>query len=1166
MKRLVALVVFALLFALNASPQATAQITGRVSDPGGSIIPAASVQLTNLDTNAVRAAKTGDDGNYIFTVLPLGPYRLEVKKDGFQTYVQSGIVLQLNSNPAINVELKIGNVAQSVEVTADAAMVETQSTGVGQVIEPEQVVDLPLNGRQATQLIALSGAAVLGGAGGTINTLDYPNSVSFSVAGSQGNETNYQLDGSPNMDYRTNVGAPMPFPDALQEFKVESNSLPANSGSRPGGTVGGVTKGGTNSFHGDLFEFLRNGIMNADSFQFANSSGVVNKGIQDNLKRNQFGGVIGGPIKRNKLFFFYGFQGTQERSQTNGSRGGVPTAAVLAGDFRAYLAPPCQVSQVYLNDTVASPIAGNPAQQLTTGPKSNIILPQWLNTPSAKISAKIAAMLPPPVDACGNVFTVSHNINTEYQHVGRVDWQRSASEAVFVRYFIADYTQPNYYVPGNLLSNTGPGLADRVQNAVVGDTRTINTRMVNVLTGNFGRTATVRTADPAIPNLCSLGTIATCPLPNYLSYAGFSAPGFLGYDYENVYGVSDNLGWQLRSHHLELGAVYQHVQMNNNGLFQVNPGPGTSTGNTSYTGQSLADFMTGEVDSYGQGNGQIGREGQNYPALYIQDNWKTARRVQLNFGLRWDPYFPQHTKYGYASNFNLADYTAGKKSVIYPNAPAGTTFPGDIGFNGTSVSLNHLAQFAPRVGVVLDPTGSGRMSIRAGYGLSYNTAVLWNTMHIVLNPPWGGTLSFTPAPVNVSSPDPFAGGGVANPFFGYPGGNPFPTPGNPPPSFVFPANGQYVFEDQNIVPSHTQSWNVSVQRQISRNWLASATYIGNRSDNMWLGTSQNAATVISAGMTAPGIISTAGMTGITGPCTLLYGTQSVVFPTCNATSTVSVNGVSNQKARGALNLANPKDGPLMAGGNVVEWAMGYANYNGLLLSLQHRLSQGFSLLSNYTWSHCTDLGEGGQDITNNFSNPYNPRMDFGNCGQDRRHLLNISAVAQIPKIGNNLAERIFGGWSTSVIYTAATGAPFNVADGSDISLTGVNSDRPNVLGDPWTPGPVAANPTCVAPTEIGTLAHWYNNCAFAKQASGTYGNGGRNNMTGPGRWNVDAALWRTFQLKEGLKLDLRGEGFNVLNHANWGNPSASLNTGVPGQITSASGAARILQVAMKLMF
>ncbi len=1166
MRQIAILAVFACIFALYGSAQTTSQISGRVADPGGAVVPGAQVHVTNTDTNAVRTVQTGGDGTYNFAVLPIGPYRLEVRKDGFQTYVQSGIVLQLDVNPTINVPLQLGNITQSVEVAVDAAMVETQNTGVGQVIQPEQVLDLPLNDRQVTQLIALSGAAVsTGGAGGTINTLDYPTAVSFSVAGSQANETNYKLDGSPNMDYRTNVGAPLPFPDALQEFRVESNSLPANTGSRPGGTVGAVTKGGTNSFHGDLFEFLRNGIMDADSYQFGNTANVVSKGIQDNLKRNQFGGVIGGPVKKNKVFFFYGLQGTQERSHTNGTRSGIPTAATLAGDFTAFLAPPCQATQQYLNSTVASPIAGAAAQQLTTAPKSNIILPQWLNTPSAKISAKIAAMLPTPIDACGDVLTVSHNINREYQHVGRVDWQRTASDALFIRYFVADYSQQNYFLPGNLLSNTGPGLADRVQNVVIGDTHTLSPTMVNTATLNFGRTATVRTANPAIPNLCSLGTMATCPLPNYLSY-DFSAPGFLGYDYENVFGGTENLGWQIHSHHLELGAVFQHVQMNNDGVFQVNPGPTVTTGSSSYSGQALADFITGNVDGYGQGNGQIGREGQNYPSLYVQDNWKVAQRFQVNAGLRWDPYYPQHTGYGYAADFSLAGYVAGTKSSQYVNSPPGITFPGDPGFNGKSDTVNHLSYFAPRVGMVWDPSGSGKMSIRAGYGLSYNTSVMWNTMHVVLNPPWGETLSFTPAPVNVSSSDPLGGGGIANPFYGYAGGNPFPSPGHPPSNFVFPVNGAYVFENQNIEPSHTQSWNVSVQDQVTRNWLVSASYIGNKTNGIWLGTSLDSSQVITAGETAPGIVSTAGMTGTTGPCTLLYGTQSVVFPTCNSASTVSVSGVSNEKARGALNLANPTYGPLMSGGAVMENSNGYANYNGLLLSLQHRLSSGFSVLSNYTWSHCIDLGEVSQDIGNSFSQPGNPGADRGNCAQDRRQILNVSVVAQTPKLANPWMERIAGGWNASGIFTAASGSPFNLSDGSDISLTGVNQDRPTVVGDPWTPGTVAANPTCVAPTALGTEAAWYNPCAFVKQASGTLGNDGRNNMYGPGRWNLDGSLWRTFRVRERYRLDFRGEGFNVLNHAVWSNPAAALNTGVPGKITSAGNTARILQVALKLTF
>lgn len=266
------ILVFALcLVVQNVSAQSTAQISGVVTDATGAVVAGAQVQVTNTDTNAVRTTQTTEAGLFNLPSLAIGTYKLEVSKSGFQTYVQSGIVLQVNSSPTIPISLQIGSVSQTVEVQANAAMVETQSNGVCQVIQPEQVVDLPLNGRQATQLIALSGAAVYGGSQGT---LSYPTVVSFSEAGSQENATNYFLDGSSNLDYRTNAGEPLPFPDALQEFKVASSALPADAGGRPGGVVNAITKSGTNSFHGDVFEFLRNGVMDAASYNFPNANGT----------------------------------------------------------------------------------------------------------------------------------------------------------------------------------------------------------------------------------------------------------------------------------------------------------------------------------------------------------------------------------------------------------------------------------------------------------------------------------------------------------------------------------------------------------------------------------------------------------------------------------------------------------------------------------------------------------------------------------------------------------------------------------------------------------------------------------------------------------------------------------------------------------------------------
>jgi len=1182
-----------LVFAAGASAQSTASVSGTVQDPTGAAVAGAQVKITNTDTSAARSTQSSDTGAYNFPSLAIGPYKLEVTKDGFTGYAQTGIVLQVNTSPTIDVTLQVGAVTQQVEVQANAAMVETQSNGVGQVIQPEQVVDLPLNGRQVTQLVALAGAAVnTGGAGGLAGSLDYEGpggtgAVTFSVAGSQSNATNYFLDGSSNMDYRSNAGEPLPFPDALQEFKVESSALPADMGSHPGGAVNGATKSGTNEFHGDGFEFLRNGIMDAASYNFPNTKGVITtKPSYDSLKRNQFGGVIGGPIKRNKLFFFYGFQGTTDH-QTNPPTvrtQALPTAAMLAGNFTALLpssvgattsAQGCKAFTLPLN--VPSPLGG--VQQFTTAVGSNMLAPGVLLTPSYQIDQKVAALYPisQETDACGSVTTTSHQSDHEYQHVGRVDWQRTTNDTIFVRYFTTGYLlQSTLASPTNILSSSGVGLNDRVQNFSIGDTHIINSHLISSLRVSFLRSATQRTGNPAIPNLCALGmTNASCPTPNIMQSL-FLEPGNQGWDYENAFGISENLGWQVRSHQLSLGFQGEHIQMNGNGTFQLNP-LATFTSAGGYSGNNVADFVAGMPDGMGQGNGQLSRDSQNLPSLYFQDNWKMKKTFQLNYGLRWDPYFPSHNKYGQAANFTLAGYNAGKLSSKFVNAPPGITFPGDLGSNGNSDTLNHALDFSPRIGIVWDPRGKGRETVRAGYGIFYDTSLMWNAMHVVLNAPWGNTVSFTPLTPLFGSTVASSGGGEANPYFGQPGGNIFPTPFNPPSSWTFPVNGGYVFQDQNLKPSSAQLWNLSLQKQISSNWLVSVSYLGSKTTHIWLGDDLNPAVLITAGMTAPGIVANNVVAGTptSGSCTLLYNGASHTFNPCNATASGSSGGVSNTSARRALNLSNPTQGYKISGGVLMAESMGNAAYNGLLASVQHRLSHGLSINANYTWSHCLDDGEVGQDISDNFQNPANPKADWGNCGSDRRQIFNLSLVVQSPKFSSHWMNAVLGNWNGSGIFTASTGAYSNVSDGSDVSLLGQRgvpgsggfTDRPNQVGNPFQAGNLAGNATCTGPTAVQTLAAWYNPCAFVKEPTGTFGNTGRNTLLGPGHWNFDTAVWRTFDMTERLKMDFRVEGFNVFNHPQFGNPIVSLASSSPlGFISSTSNTMRIMQVALKLTF
>ncbi len=326
----------------------TAQMSGVVKDATGAVLPGAEVDATQTDTGLKRSTITDESGSYTLTNLPVGPYKVEVILPGFRSYVQTGIILQVNSNPVVNAVLEVGQVSEQVEVQADAALVETRQTGVGQVIDNQRVLELPLNGRQATELIFLAGIATpTTGAGLNSGVRNYP-TVEISVAGGQSGGIAYMLDGASHNDPYNNLNLPLPFPDALQEFKVETSALPAQYGHHASAAVNGVTKSGTNEIHGDAFEILRNTSLNARN-AFATTG--------DGLKRNQFGGTIGGPIKRDKVFFFLGEQTTFLRSAPTTAPAFVPTAAMLNGDFTAITAPACNSSNRQINLT--GPFVGN---------------------------------------------------------------------------------------------------------------------------------------------------------------------------------------------------------------------------------------------------------------------------------------------------------------------------------------------------------------------------------------------------------------------------------------------------------------------------------------------------------------------------------------------------------------------------------------------------------------------------------------------------------------------------------------------------------------------------------------------------------------------------------------------------------------------------------------
>src|SRR5436309_10460077 len=454
--------------------QNTAQINGSVKDQTGAILPGVEVTATQTETGVTRSAVTDETGTYLLPNLPIRPYRLQAMLPGFRTHVQSGIVLQVAANPAVNIVLEVGQVADQIEVQANAALVETRSTGIGQVIDNTRVLELPLNGRQAIELIVLSGAAVAGGAQAT--NRNYP-TQSISVAGGLNNGLVYLLDGGTHNDPFNNLNLPLPFPDALQEFKVETSALPAQYGQHSAGAINAVTKTGTNNFHGDLFEFVRNGVFNAkDPFALK----------RDDLKRNQFGGVLGGPIARNKLFFFGGYQGTYERSAPADQRSFIPTAAMVAGDFTAVTSPAC--------------VSGGRQINLRTPFVNNRLDPSLVAEPAVNMVKR----LPTTTDPCGEVRYARRTNTDERIYVGKVDYTRNEKHSLFGRFQSAHLLQPTNYDGVNLLTSTEADYTRRADSFVLGDTYLISANTVNSFRGTLLRTVNVKTF-PDLFTLSDLG-------------------------------------------------------------------------------------------------------------------------------------------------------------------------------------------------------------------------------------------------------------------------------------------------------------------------------------------------------------------------------------------------------------------------------------------------------------------------------------------------------------------------------------------------------------------------------------------------------------------------------------------------------------------------------------
>jgi len=1159
---------------VRAQLAGTGNIQGTVVDASGALVPNAAVTLIDASTQVKRTTQTDQAGVYLFPNMPISTYNLRVGAPGFETYEKTGIVLEVGSNISINAALKVGKADVTVETHADALSLQTEDTSFKQTIDESTVQEMPLNGRQMTALITLSGGSTTAPGGDFTGSKYSYQTIAVSVAGGMGNTTQWKLDGGDNNEYMGNGNLPFPFPDAVSEFSVESTALGAQSGStHSGGLVNVVTRSGTNRYHGSGFEFIRNNYVDATNF-FSTKP--------DTLHQNQYGATFGGPIKRNKIFAFAGYQRLKADQSTNPLEMYIPTAANLAGDWSVTNPPPSAGGQQLYDPLTGAAIPGN---KYATPPTYNAqalalmaYMPtNYLNSGTGEVSFTI------PSETFDNEF------------VTRVDYTINPRNSLYARYFIDGYQSPSFFFKGGtnggvLVTSQAPGNYERVQTAVISEAFTWRPNLVNSFHASGSKRVDLRQSAPGI-NGNSLGIVqydevATNlelevtggPFSTWNTYCGTCSNGFFNVDDE---GVSDDLTWIKGNHQLVIGGEFVKVHFNEVAGFQANgnysftgefSGSGPAGGNT--FGSGNLDFLWGAMATFGQSKEQQLALRGPVPSLYIQDTYHAGKRLTLAGGIRWEPEFIPRDQFNRGTTFSMAAFLAGQTSNIYPNAPPGTFFYGDPGVT-KSFTTNPIWNFNPNIGATWDPFGNGNTVIRGGLQLAYDEANFYTTNRNHQNPPFATNVNVsTTGPICFSEPWLLGGTGYGCNQVGGTNQSPFPQPVVPTPATaVFPAQGEWIEINSPYKVPNTLQWTLSVQHQFAHGWQAQVDYIGNHTTNMPVGTEIDPA-IYTPGVWGPGGTG-CGPVVISGPSAVAAKTVGggKVGSNCSTTG--------NQAARWALSEAEPAYGNQYAGGSsngmILVNNTAYANYNGMVATLQHRLSSTFVMLTNYTWSHCLNLADASGDWSATpLEDPYNPALDYARCGSDYRNVFNTSVVYTTKFPLQGVAKWIVNDWEIAPLLHITSGAPINVTSGQDISLTNTGNDRPNAVsgvnqktGVKLEGGHAAAS--------VATRA-WLNLDAFCGStttanpctspvAPGIFGNLGRNSLSGPMLFQNDAQISRLFPIRERVNIQARLEAFNFLNHPSFSNPSSSgPQIATFGEISSTTINARIFQGSLKVIF
>jgi hypothetical protein len=1122
----------------------TTAIYGRVTDANGGTIASAQVAVTNTDTNLSRTAQTNADGEYRIEFLPVGNYRVEIAAQAFKRFARGGIVLEVSVPARVDAVLQLGDISQTVTVAESVPLVDTTSPEIGRTIENQEVVNLPLVNRNAYELLLLTpgvqNSSFNPGQPNPVITLGYPEQRTFINGGVDGGagSVSYYLDGGINMTGLRNTGNILPNPDAIQEYRVETNNYNAEYGKMSSGVITVITKTGTNGYHGGLFDYWRTDALNAAPWKSAVGTPP--------LRRQQFGGTFGGPIKKDRTFFFGSYQGLRQLSSLLFTGATLPTAAEAGGNMAALL-----------------PAGGSLPSQYTCG-SSTVICPSLLDPVAQKLlNSNVVPNIPTGV-ANGFQAVAPSPYNTD-EFLIKLDHILTSKQRLSGSYFYASGNnlvpplnstsgQPNGNIPWAVQQFTW-----RQQNVNLSDTWAASPNLANQLWLGYTRNIAGRLNLPGT-SLGDLGSEFSIQGPHSLpqiSVTGFftAASAIAGpVAGSNFYTVRDVVSYTHGRHSLSFGADetldkdIQQTLLNNYGVFGFN-GTNIKDANSGKTVAvpALANFVMGLPTSISQDSPVTGYTNSWSTGLFAQDNFRIFPRLTLNLGVRWDIQTPPTDPLNRGTSFQI-----GEQSTAVPAAPQGALFNGDPGLTRGIVPVrwHHVS---PRVGFAWDPFGNGKTSIRGGAGVFYGSVSgnEWNTVTNfepsavrftftnVTQQVTGSGLTAVPQGATLSCPynklvAKNASGTPLGPTVtcaagsgsGVSGTNPFPFV---PPQFLTPGGPFFGFA-KNFQWPYSYQFNFSVQRQVTSNFSVSAAYVGNLTHHLPFAQDINAP---ATGSLAPACATSAG-----GNIVARRPIDNTGFATCAAPG-------------------SPFGTVLLVQSNQT------ASYNGLQATAQLRMTHGLMLYGFYTFSHTFDSVQldntttqgGAEDMTN-------LGRERGQADFDLRHQFVTALVWQLRYYHGDhfLAREIANGWTISPIINIHSGFPFTVLNGKDANLTGNSSAERAELA----PGqnPVLSN---------RTAAQWFNIAAFSQNPANLVngvavnGNSGRNMLRGPTFKDVDLAISRDFAFKEHLVLQLRADAYNVFNIVSLNSPGATVGSATFGVITSAS-AMRQLQLGIRLTF